>query len=125
MSMYRTLKTRRQTKTCAQAFSHLRLQRLPAPVRTNQLCRLDARQQQFAATNLVMGLVPLIVKDIAWPRRRMARVSDRLPFVVEVIRDLCKELTVTKVLGYLCNQLAFVKRLNEMRWLTYRSEVLT
>ncbi|OCL10560.1 hypothetical protein AOQ84DRAFT_387427 [Glonium stellatum] len=45
----------------------------------------DARKQQFAATGLVMGLVPLILKDIAWPHRRIAPVSQELPFWCEII----------------------------------------
>ncbi len=45
----------------------------------------EVRKQQFAATSLVMGLVPLILKDIAWPERRLAFISSPLNVVVEVI----------------------------------------
>ena len=45
----------------------------------------EARKQQFAATSLVMGLVPLTLKDIAWPERRVVVVSRELPRLVEVI----------------------------------------
>ncbi|MCJ1240080.1 hypothetical protein MMC14_008080 [Varicellaria rhodocarpa] len=34
----------------------------------------EVRKQQFAATSFVMGLVPLALKDIAWPERRRATV---------------------------------------------------
>lgn len=45
----------------------------------------EARKQQFAATSLVMGLVPLTLKDIAWPERRIVHVSRRLRRPIEVI----------------------------------------
>lgn len=45
----------------------------------------EARKQQFAATSLVMGLVPLTLKDIAWPERRVVLVSRHMPKPVEVI----------------------------------------
>ncbi|KAF2259223.1 hypothetical protein CC78DRAFT_592855 [Lojkania enalia] len=32
-----------------------------------------------------MGLIPLTLKDIAWPERRLIRVTKRLPVVVEVL----------------------------------------
>jgi hypothetical protein len=43
-----------------------------------------ARIQQFAATSLVMGLVPLTLKDIAWPERRVVSISRQLPRLLEV-----------------------------------------
>ncbi|KAH7030046.1 hypothetical protein B0J12DRAFT_583718 [Macrophomina phaseolina] len=45
----------------------------------------EARKQQFAATALVMGLIPLTLKDIAWPERRSVPVSRRLNVVVETV----------------------------------------
>ncbi|KAI9706141.1 MAG: hypothetical protein M1812_008250 [Candelaria pacifica] len=45
----------------------------------------EVRKQQFAATSLVMGLVPLILKDIAWPERRLASVPSPLNVAVEVV----------------------------------------
>ena len=45
----------------------------------------EVRKQQFAATSLVMGLVPLILKDIAWPERRLVFVPSPLNVVVEVL----------------------------------------
>lgn len=45
----------------------------------------EARKQQFAATSLVMGLVPLTLRDIAWPERRVVSVSRHLPKPIEVI----------------------------------------
>ncbi|KAL2825651.1 hypothetical protein BDW59DRAFT_146127 [Aspergillus cavernicola] len=53
------------------------------------ICTLDqadaARNQQFAAAALVMGLLPLVLRDIAWPDRRVVLVSKPLPALVEVI----------------------------------------
>jgi hypothetical protein len=45
----------------------------------------ECRKQQFAATSLVMGLVPLVLKDIAWPERRLVRISQRLPRLLEIL----------------------------------------
>lgn len=45
----------------------------------------ESRKQQFAATALVMGLIPLTLKDIAWPERRIIHVTRRLNWVVEVL----------------------------------------
>lgn len=45
----------------------------------------EARQKQFDATSLVMGLVPLLLKDIAWPERRLVSVSCHLPKHTEMI----------------------------------------
>ena len=44
-----------------------------------------ARVQQFAATSLVMGLVPPTLKDIAWPERRVVSISRQPPRLLEVI----------------------------------------
>ncbi|KAE9364731.1 hypothetical protein N431DRAFT_550155 [Stipitochalara longipes BDJ] len=43
-----------------------------------------ARVQQFSATSLVMGLVPLTLKDIAWPERRVVSISRQLPRLLEI-----------------------------------------
>ncbi|KAF2441306.1 hypothetical protein P171DRAFT_434971 [Karstenula rhodostoma CBS 690.94] len=45
----------------------------------------ESRKQQFAATALVMGLIPLTLKDIAWPERRLIHVTKRLNWVVEIL----------------------------------------
>jgi uncharacterized membrane protein len=45
----------------------------------------ESRKQQFAATALVMGLIPLTLKDIAWPERRLIYVTKRLNWIVEVL----------------------------------------
>ncbi|RPA79849.1 hypothetical protein BJ508DRAFT_318666 [Ascobolus immersus RN42] len=45
----------------------------------------ESRKQQFAATALVMGLVPLTLKDIAWPERRLVPVSKKLPALIEIL----------------------------------------
>ncbi|ODH44334.1 hypothetical protein ACO22_00867 [Paracoccidioides brasiliensis] len=45
----------------------------------------EARKQQFGATALIMGLIPLTLKDVAWPERRIALVSAPLPFAAAVL----------------------------------------
>ncbi|KAF1996024.1 hypothetical protein P154DRAFT_327680 [Amniculicola lignicola CBS 123094] len=44
----------------------------------------ESRKQQFAATALVMGLIPLTLKDVAWPEQRLVHVTKRLNVFVEV-----------------------------------------
>ncbi|KAL4937384.1 hypothetical protein BDV06DRAFT_74366 [Aspergillus oleicola] len=45
----------------------------------------EARKQQFAATAMVMGLLPIVLRDIAWPERRVVLVSRTLPVMAEVL----------------------------------------
>jgi uncharacterized membrane protein YciS (DUF1049 family) len=45
----------------------------------------ESRKQQFAATALVMGLIPLTIKDIAWPERRLVFVTKKLDWTVEIL----------------------------------------
>ncbi|KAF2255318.1 hypothetical protein BU26DRAFT_547286 [Trematosphaeria pertusa] len=45
----------------------------------------ESRKQQFAATALVMGLIPLTLKDIAWPERRLIHVTKSLNWAVEIL----------------------------------------
>lgn len=45
----------------------------------------ESRKQQFAATAFIMGLIPLTLKDIAWPERRIVHVSRPLPRFSEVL----------------------------------------
>lgn len=45
----------------------------------------ESRKQQFAATALVMGLIPLTFKDIAWPGRRVILLSKPLNAGLEVL----------------------------------------
>jgi hypothetical protein len=45
----------------------------------------ESRKQQFAATALVMGLIPITIKDIAWPERRLIFVTKRLHWVIELL----------------------------------------
>ncbi|KAL3428430.1 hypothetical protein PVAG01_01939 [Phlyctema vagabunda] len=45
----------------------------------------EARKQQFASVALVMGLIPLTLKDIAWPERRIVMVSRELNLVADVL----------------------------------------
>ena len=45
----------------------------------------EVRKQQFAATSLVMGLVPLTLKEIAWPKNRIGLVSSPLNAFLEVL----------------------------------------
>jgi hypothetical protein len=45
----------------------------------------ESRKQQYGATALVMGLVPLTLKDVAWPHRRVVPVTKPLPAILEVL----------------------------------------
>ena len=45
----------------------------------------ESRKQQFAATALVMGLIPLTLKDIAWPERRVIYVTNNLNWAVKIL----------------------------------------
>ena len=45
----------------------------------------ESRKQQFGATALVMGLIPVTLKDIAWPERRMVPVSRPLPLLASIL----------------------------------------
>ncbi|KAF2832296.1 hypothetical protein CC86DRAFT_390411 [Ophiobolus disseminans] len=45
----------------------------------------ESRKQQFAATALIMGLIPLTLKDIAWPERRIIYTTERLHWTVEIL----------------------------------------
>ncbi|KAL4791417.1 hypothetical protein BDV19DRAFT_370590 [Aspergillus venezuelensis] len=45
----------------------------------------EARKQQFGATAMVMGLLPIVLRDIAWPERRVVLVSRSLPVAAEVL----------------------------------------
>lgn len=43
----------------------------------------EPRKLQFASVALVMGLIPLTLKDLAWPERRIVAVSRDLPAVAD------------------------------------------
>ncbi|KAL2408205.1 hypothetical protein ABEF95_009185 [Exophiala dermatitidis] len=45
----------------------------------------EVRKQQFEATALVMGLIPLTLKDVAWPSRRIVYLGARLDVRREII----------------------------------------
>jgi hypothetical protein len=45
----------------------------------------ESRKQQFASTALVMGLIPITIKDIAWPERRLIYVTRKLHWMIEVL----------------------------------------
>lgn len=45
----------------------------------------QVRLQQFSATALVMGLLPLTLKDVAWPSRRIVYLSRRLDPTREIL----------------------------------------
>ncbi|PSN75310.1 hypothetical protein BS50DRAFT_671494 [Corynespora cassiicola Philippines] len=45
----------------------------------------ESLKQQFAATALVMGLVPPTLKDIAWPERRIVPVTQKLKPLAEIL----------------------------------------
>jgi hypothetical protein len=56
----------------------------------------EIRKQQFAATSLVMGLVPLILKEIAWPDRRIVYIPQTLNVWVEMLVRALGLLPVVK-----------------------------
>lgn len=45
----------------------------------------ESRKQQFGATALVMGLIPLTLKDIAWPERRLIHITKELNPIIEML----------------------------------------
>ena len=45
----------------------------------------EVRKQQFSATSFVMGLLPLAIKDIAWPEHRTAAVKKPLGWAREIL----------------------------------------
>ncbi|KAJ6491124.1 hypothetical protein C8R45DRAFT_928948 [Mycena sanguinolenta] len=45
----------------------------------------ETRKLQFAAVALVIGLVPLTLKDIAWPERRLVSVTRPLPPALDTL----------------------------------------
>lgn len=45
----------------------------------------ESRKQQFGATALIMGLIPITLKDIAWPERRIVNVSKPLPVMASIL----------------------------------------
>lgn len=45
----------------------------------------ESRKQQFAATALVMGLIPMTLKDVAWPERRIVHVTKPLPWLCDIL----------------------------------------
>lgn len=45
----------------------------------------ESRKQQFAATALVMGLIPMTLKDVAWPERRILHVTKPLPWICDIL----------------------------------------
>lgn len=45
----------------------------------------ESRKQQFAATALVMGLIPLTLKDVAWPERRIVHITKPLPWLCDIL----------------------------------------
>lgn len=44
----------------------------------------EARKLQFASTALIMGLIPLVLKDIAWPERRKLFVTHQPSWTTEI-----------------------------------------
>ncbi|KAF2669444.1 hypothetical protein BT63DRAFT_261161 [Microthyrium microscopicum] len=79
----------------------------------------EARKQQFSATALIMGLLPLTLKDIAWPERRLVPVSHRLPVLAEI---LVRALSLEPVEVHGKNEAE--KRTMTESWLTIHSPSL-
>lgn len=45
----------------------------------------ETRKQQYSAIAIVMALIPLMLKDIAWPHRRIVLSSTKKHWVVEIL----------------------------------------
>lgn len=45
----------------------------------------EARKQQYAAIALIMGLIPLFLKDVSWPERHAIPLSAPLPKIIEIL----------------------------------------
>jgi hypothetical protein len=45
----------------------------------------ETRKQQYGAISIVMALVPLILKDIAWPEQRVVLISSKSGWMIEII----------------------------------------
>ncbi|KAE9366364.1 hypothetical protein N431DRAFT_352142 [Stipitochalara longipes BDJ] len=71
------------------------LNRVDGPLNSNIACWYyadcifsqlqDTRKQQYSAISLVMGLIPLILKDVAWPQRRIAEIPYLQPWYTEIL----------------------------------------
>ncbi|KFX97441.1 hypothetical protein O988_04862 [Pseudogymnoascus sp. VKM F-3808] len=45
----------------------------------------ETRKQQYGAVSIVMALIPVTLKDIAWPHRRMVPVPKQLNVMAEIL----------------------------------------
>lgn len=45
----------------------------------------ETRKQQYGAISIVMALIPLMLKDIAWPEKRLVMVSSQRNWAIEII----------------------------------------
>ncbi|KAK0100161.1 hypothetical protein ONS95_008500 [Cadophora gregata] len=45
----------------------------------------ETRKQQYGAISIVMALIPLILKDIAWPEQRLVMISSQRNWAVEIV----------------------------------------
>ncbi|PVH77530.1 hypothetical protein DL98DRAFT_637276 [Cadophora sp. DSE1049] len=45
----------------------------------------ETRKQQYGAISIVMALIPLILKDIAWPEQRLVMISSQRNWAIEII----------------------------------------
>ncbi|KAH9222533.1 hypothetical protein DL95DRAFT_518525 [Leptodontidium sp. 2 PMI_412] len=45
----------------------------------------ETRKQQYGAISIVMALIPLILKDIAWPEKRIVLIANKSGWVIEII----------------------------------------
>lgn len=78
------------------------------------------RKQQFAATSLVIGLVPLTLKDIAWPERRLVAIASPLNWSVEV---LVRALGLIPVVNEKAKSVSLPGNMNG-RWIGFASLAL-
>lgn len=45
----------------------------------------ETRKQKLAANALIMGLIPLTLRDISWPERRVVHLTQALPRTAEIL----------------------------------------
>lgn len=81
----------------------------------------EARKQQFSAVALVMGLIPLTLKDLAWPERRIIVVSRKLSTFSDI---LVRALGLVPVVTDGIDQVADPRSLLAYRWVKSKARHL-
>ncbi|KAI9708082.1 MAG: hypothetical protein M1820_004286 [Bogoriella megaspora] len=83
----------------------------------------EPRKQQFASVALIMGLIPLTLKDIAWPERRIVNVSKRVkPLWVDVLvraLGIVPSVSQKEEKGAFGSSRAYNRVMRKSRWQIY------